>query len=165
MALEAWNQFDCLPSFISPKYPLADSNFRRSKCQGWKQVCQSFTYKKSVSWRLLPHGTLFRDSHLNQKEKIPKETNLLSHSRFVKDSPWDKSRGSCSHVKVKLGPASSLNFLLISPSLCISIKRIFQILNLIKSLMLLLQSHNVHRTEHAEGKKVKIEQSPLCFHK
>ena len=32
-------------------------------------------------------------------------------------------------------------------------------------IILLLQSHNMHRTEPVEGKKVKIDQCLLCFHR
>lgn len=49
---------------------------------------------------VFPWNTLQRQC-LNQKEKFPKETHLLSHSNVDKDSPWDESRGSCAYVKVK----------------------------------------------------------------
>lgn len=93
---------------------------------GLKMGLPKFYLQESCVMKIAsPWNTLQRQS-FQPKRKIPEESHLLSHSSAVKDSPWDKSGGSDTYVKVKSGPASSpttINHLVMSPSLCLSTYR------------------------------------------
>lgn len=70
---------------------------------GLKTGLPKFYLQEICIMKIASHGTPLQRQPLEPKRKKFLKRLIYYHTRFLKDSPWDKSRGSCTYVNVKLG--------------------------------------------------------------